>query len=471
MMQTIKFGTDGWRAIMKTEFTDQNLQRVAQAFAIFVMTEAKNEGRSAKVVIGYDYRDRSDEFAKMFTRILLANGIQVTLSDRAMPTQTVSRAVINHGYNYGIAITASHNPGAYNGVKIKDAGGSSAELKVTNAVEALIDTQPVQMAAEDTVAACIQDIFSDYIKCLKEYLKLEWFNKRPLNIVMDSMHGVGAKHIEELLKDTAVKVTTLRSERDINFGGVAPEPILKNFGQIVEWMKAKKFDAAFATDGDADRIGAVRQGGTFVSPGTLLTLIMIHLVEDMGFSGDVVTTVSNTALIYKVAKALGLKVHETPVGFKYLVDIMRHENVLIAGEESGGLAFQGYMFERDGLISALLLIQMMEYRNQTFDEILNDVEAKYGKFIYSRFDTHYPEEAKPKLLAHLQKLEPTEIAGIKVLNKNQSDGIKFELEDNAWLLFRMSGTEPLLRIYGEASIPGKSDAFVQWGRNLADSFI
>lgn len=463
----IKFGTDGWRALMGKEYTTANVERLAQAIALYLIeTHPKSGGPNPRVAVGYDYRNHSEDFAETVVRVLLANGIEPAFSDRPVPTPAVSRAVTDNGLNAGIAITASHNPGDYNGLKIKAPDGSSAEPGITRRVEELIDKSPVKKDARADLSACKKDILTPFLAGIRRYADIPSF-KKPFRVLVDSMHGVGARHLEELLKECAVKVTTVRGERDIHFGGVAPEPILKNIQVSAELMRRGDFDICVATDGDADRIGAIRPGGDFVSPGTLLSLIMLHLKEDLKKTGSVVTTVSNTSLIYRVARKLGLRVHETPVGFKYICEIMRREEVLIAGEESGGLAFHRYMLERDGLLSALLLIQMMEFRGQTFEEILRSVEKEFGKFYYVRCDMKYPEDKKPRLLATLKQTTPAAVLGMKLIGKKSDDGVKLLFEGDAWLLFRLSGTEPLLRIYAETTDLARAEALVEWGKGLA----
>ncbi len=465
----IKFGTDGWRAIMGKEYTPENVERMAQAFSDFTNEAHRAAGKSGKpkVVVGYDFRKDSENFAASVASILIANGIETVLSDRAVPTPAVSRWVMDHHFDLGVAITASHNPGDYNGFKVKDSNGSSAEPAITKGIEAKLDKSPVRRSSPDEVKRCEKDLMTPYLDAVKNYLDLKLFKNKPFNILVDSMHGMGEKHVENILAGSALKVTTLRWNRDTTFGGNAPEPIAKNFPEVCKRMQSGQYDAAFITDGDSDRIGAARVGGAFISPGTLLSLIMLHLAEDLGKKGDVVTTVSNTALIYRVARALGLKVHETPVGFKYIVDVMRKHDVLIAGEESGGLAFKGYMQERDGVLSALLIIQMMEFRKQSLEEILADVDKRFGKFLYARRDMQYPDAAKEKFMTHMKNLNVADIDGIPCTGKNLADGVKFLMHKDAWLLFRMSGTEPLLRVYAESQAPGEAEKLVAWGEKTA----
>jgi phosphomannomutase len=466
----IKFGTDGWRAVMDKEYTFENVEKVAQAFCDFFKSKSKKEGKTSKlrVAIGYDFRKNSEKYAQHFARVLHANGVETILSDRAVTTPAVSRAVIERGLDAGIGITASHNPASYNGVKIKDYQGASAGPDITSGVENLFGQNPVKKDDSFDVAPLLQDISSDYFDKLKAYLDLSSFSGK-YKILVDSMHGVGERHLEVILKNTPLQITTIRGNRDVTFGGNAPEPVLKNLKKAAQMMRSDDFDLAVATDGDADRIAAIRPGGAFVSPGTILSLILLHFVEDLGLKGSVVTTVSNTSLIYSITRRLKLKTHETPVGFKHICEIIKNETVLIAGEESGGLAFHNYMPERDGLLSALLLIQMMCHRKQSFEEILQGVEETYGKFYYVRHDEEFPAELKPKLVAHLKSLELTDLEGKKVREKNMKDGVKFILENDAWVLFRLSGTEPLLRIYAESTDQSLANALVRWGRSLASS--
>ncbi len=467
-MSQIKFGTDGWRAIMDKEFTFENVERVAQAYSDYLNASfVKEPKKIPRVVVGYDYRKNSENFAKTVAEVLIANNIQVLLSTVACPTPAVSYKIVSEKYDSGIVITASHNPPDYNGIKIKTDFGSSADKAVTNGVEELIGKNPVAKRPFMHENPRLENFNTGYLTFLKSYVRIDAIKKARYKIIVDSMHGVGNRHIENLLAGGDIQVTTIRSERDERFGGSAPEPIPQNLGALIEQMKKGGFDLGVVTDGDADRVGAIRPGGEFISPGIILALILIHFVEDLKRTGSVVTTISNTALIYKVARKLGLKVHETPVGFKYVCEIMRRENVLIGGEESGGIGFQGYLYERDGMLSALLLMEMMAMRNQSFDEILLQVEKEFGKLYYVRRDLDYPNELKPKLFQFLAAHPPTMLREQRVKDVKTQDGMKFILEDDSWLLFRLSGTEPILRIYSEATSQALAEGLVDHGKELA----
>jgi phosphomannomutase len=352
-------------------------------------------------------------------------------------------------------------------VKLKTDFGGSAEKSITAGVESFIGKTPVRLAQPGVSTYKVQDLNEAFLRNLKAYLNLDVIKASPYRILVDSMHGVGNGHIENMLAGGKVKVTTVRGNRDITYGGFAPEPIPKNLGASMELMKKGEYDFCIVTDGDADRVGAIRPGGEFISPGILLSLIMLHFVEDLKKTGSVVTTVSNTVLIYKFAKKLGLKVHETPIGFKYVCDLMRKENVLIGGEESGGIGFQNYLYERDGMLAGLLVTQMMAMRKMSFDEILRSVEKEFGKLFYVRSDMNYPNELKPKLFKALEQEPPRPLAGRTVKSVNRQDGVKFMLEDGSWLLYRLSGTEPILRVYSEATSQDLADALVKQGREFA----
>ena len=468
-MSNIKFGTDGWRAIMGKEFTFENAALVAQAFGDYLKNTFAQKAvqRLPRIAIGFDYRKDSENFARTLAEVLIANNVKVSLSASACPTPAVSFTIVDEKFDAGLIVTASHNPAGYNGIKIKTSFGGSADKQITRSVEELIGRSPVLKQAFAPGNPEVKDFNKKYLEFLKKYIRLDLIREAPFRVLVDSMHGVGSRHIEAMLAGGKIKVTTIRHQRDITFGGAAPEPIPNYLALPMDRMKKNEFDLAVVTDGDADRVGAIRPGGEFISPGIILSLILIHFVEDLKRTGSVVTTVSNTALIYKVAKKYGLKVHETPVGFKYICEIMRRENVLIGGEESGGIGFQDYLYERDGLLSGLLLIEMMAMRRKTFDEILKEVEKEFGKLYYVRRDLDYPNEAKARLFDTLSGYAPREILGHRVKAIKKTDGVKIVFEDDSWLLFRLSGTEPILRVYSEARSRQLADDLVKHGEDFA----
>lgn len=461
----IKFGTDGWRAIISEDFTFENVQVVSQAIADHF------KGKGVTFVVGYDWRFLSEKYAELVSEVLAANNIKVLLSDKAVPTPLVSLAIKNQKLSGGIMITASHNPPAYNGIKIKASFASSADEKITKSVESLLGKNKVKSVSleEGLVSGSIEtvDLRHAYMKFIRSYIDLDLLKKSKLNVLVDCMHGVGDGYIKDILKDTGIKITQMRAGRDPLFGGVNPEPIPKNLGPVFQEMKKKDYDIAIVNDGDADRICAVMPGGGYLSAGQIMALLLLHFVEDKKWKGSVVKTISNTTLIERIAKKYNLKLHETPVGFKYICRIMLDEDVLIGGEESGGIGVKDYMPERDGMLLGILLVEMMAHRKKGILDIMDDVEKEYGRFRYARIDMDYPDDKKKKLMELLRTSPPKKILKKPVKETKTYDGYKFILEDSSWLIMRLSGTEPILRVYAEASSDKEAQQYLEFGKNIA----
>jgi len=371
----------------------------------------------------------------------------------------------------GIIITASHNPAAYNGIKYREAFAGPAEPETIKKVEALFrKNKPKTMSldkAKEKGLLEIKDLTKDHVSFLRRYLDLNLFKSGNTKVVIDVMNGAGDNLLKRVLHDTDIEVTTISGERNPYFGGRNPEPIEKNLGELISIMKKDDYDIGLATDGDADRIGAVDEKGNFISSHKIMSLILLHFVEDKKMTGPVVKTISGTSLLSKIAKKYKLKLHETPVGFKHICKIMRAEDVLIGGEESGGIGFKNYIPERDGVLSGLLLMEMMAQRKKGISAILKDIENEYGKFFTKRLDMEYPEAKKKKIIPTLKNSPPAELLGKKVTEVKSFDGIKFICADSSWILFRLSGTEPILRIYAEADTNKGVDSLIDWGKNTA----
>jgi alpha-D-glucose phosphate-specific phosphoglucomutase len=461
----IKFGTDGWRAIISEDFTFENVRITSQAIADYF------NGGNKGMVVGYDWRFLSEKYACLVAEVLAANGIKVLLSDRAVPTPLVSLAIKNKILSGGIMITASHNPPIYNGIKIKAAYGGSADEGITKAVEALLGKNEVKGIGldEGIRSGTIQlvDLKSDYMKFIRSYIDMKLLKNSRLKVLVDCMHGVGDGYIKEILKDTKIQITQMRADRDPLFGGVNPEPIPKNLEAVFREMKKGKYDIAIVNDGDADRIGAVTPRGTYMSAGLIMALLLLHFVEDKKWKGGVVKTISNTTLIERIAKKHNLKLYETAVGFKYICRLMLDEDILIGGEESGGIGVKNYMPERDGMLLGILLIEMMAYRKKGILKIISDTEEEFGKFKYARIDMDYPDEKKKALMELLKNNPPKRILNKTVTEVMSYDGYKFILEDNSWLIMRLSGTEPILRIYAEASSEKLARDYLDFGKKIA----
>ncbi|MFC1621504.1 phosphoglucomutase/phosphomannomutase family protein [Candidatus Omnitrophota bacterium] len=462
----IKFGTDGWRAIISKEFTFENVKIVSQAIA----DHFKGDGVS--LAVGYDRRFLSEEYARLVSEVLAANGIKVLLSDKATPTQFVSFAIKNKKLAGGIVITASHNPPLYNGIKIKAHYASTADEGITKSVESFLGKNEIKSVPlkEAVVSGDVKmvDLKSDYMKFIKSYIDKKTLKKSKLKVLVDCMYGVGDGYIKEILKDTGIQVTQMRTDRDPLFGGVNPEPIPKNLEVVFREMKKGKFDIAIVNDGDADRIAAVTPKGGYMNAGQIMAFLLLHFIEDKKWSGGVVKTVSNTTLIERIAKKYNLKLYETPVGFKYICRLMLDEDILIGGEESGGIGVKGYIPERDGILLGILLIEMMAHRKKGILEIMADVKKEYGSFCYIREDImDYPDEKKKKLMEFLKTTPPRKVLEYPVKETKTCDGYKFIMENNSWLMLRLSGTEPILRIYAEAPSNKAAKDYLEFGKKIA----
>lgn len=470
-MAEIKFGTDGWRAIIGKDFTFANVKMVAQAMSDYINKKNQKPEINNQIVIGYDTRFLSEEFASAAAEVLCGNGIKVLLSGTNVSTPAACLAIKNRGLAGGIIITASHNPATYNGMKYRGDFAGPADPEMLGEIEGYFyKNTPKQISLEDAEQKNlleIEDLTKAHVSFMRKYVDLNLLKKNSMNVIIDVMNGTGDELLKKVLHDTKINVAIINNERNPYFGGRHPEPIEENLKELISIMKKEKYDIGFATDGDGDRIGAVDEKGSFISSHKIISLILLHFIEDKKMQGSVVKTVSGTSLIKKIAKKYNSKLHETPVGFKHICKIMREEDVLIGGEESGGIGFKNYIPERDGILSALLLMEMMAHRKKGILEILKDVEKEYGKFFTKRLDTKYPEEKKKKIVPTLTKSPPNELLGKKVTDVKTSDGIKFVCEDESWLLFRLSGTEPILRIYAEANTDKGVNSLLSLGKKIA----
>jgi alpha-D-glucose phosphate-specific phosphoglucomutase len=467
----IKFGTDGWRAVIGEDFTFQNVRRVAQATADYCR-EKWGRGRRPRVCIGYDTRFMSDKFARITARVLAANGIQVIVSDRAVPTPALSFAVKERGMDLGIMITASHNPPEFNGYKIKNNRGGAADVSVTRRVEALIGARPVRsLSLTDAVSqgrARVQDIAKDYVKFLRSYIDLRVFKKARYRVLLDAMHGSGNSYIADVLKGSGIRLELMRSEPNPNFCGRGPEPVEDNVQDIIRRMKTGRYDIGLVLDGDADRIAAVSSDGAYIPPQKILGLLALHLHQDRGWGGGIVTTIAGTTMLEHIASDLELKLYETPVGFKYISNLMETKDILVGGEEAGGMGLKRYIPERDGTLAGLMLVEMMIQRRKHIGRILADMEKKYGRYTYLRSDLKLRSK---KFTLDQEKLRATSLLGRKVVKVKDYDGLKLICDDESWLMFRASGTEPKMRIYAEAKSLKKAKDLIRVGNALVKRTI
>ena len=450
----IKFGTDGWRAIIADEFTFANVRACAQAAARY-FREAGAATRG--IVVGYDTRFASEEFAAAVVEVLAANGVPVQLCDRAAPTPVIGFHIRRLNAGGGVVITSSHNPALYSGFKVRTEQASAAPPEVLSQIEALIpealDGAVERMPLEEATAKGLVQKFdprADYLRHLGQLVEIERLRQAGLRVVVDPMHGAGAGYLRELLSGGRTEVIEIRSERNPAFPGMHnPEPIARNLEATREAIVQAHAEAALATDGDADRIGVMDDRGEFVDQLRVFALLTYYLLEVRGLRGPIVKSVTTTSMVQRLGELYGVPVYETGVGFKYLGPKMIETDALIAGEESGGFAFRGHLPERDGILSGLYILDLMARRGKSLPELLEEVFAKVGPHYYDRVDITMTPAERDRIAGLLTTLEPSTIDGLRVTGYDRTDGLRFLLEGGAWALIRLSGTEPLMRIYTE----------------------
>ncbi len=485
---TIHFGTDGWRAVISDTFTFHNLRLVTQAIADAAASHSWNNGTvfaqppdPRKMVVGFDTRFLSDRYAQEAARVLAANGYTVFLSQADVPTPAISYAVHKLNTNGGIMITASHNAPRYNGVKLKSAYGGSALPEQCRQVEIYINDNEAQgrgpnlMDYEQARQQGLIQRFNPiliYNDALRALIDLNIIAEAPQRVVVDSMYGAGRGVIRGILQGTGCEVAEIRGEMNPGFGGVHPEPIACYLKALSGAVCTGMGTFGLATDGDADRIGAMDERGNFVDPHKIMALALRYLVEKRGWTGSVVRTVSTTRMIDRLAQKHGLVVHETPVGFNHIADYMMKEDVLIGGEESGGISFKGHIPEGDGVLMGLLVIEMVAAARTSLHELVEDLLAEVGPAFYERKDLRLNHPVSKTLMtSRLQNEVPAQIGGETIDQIMTIDGVKYILADDSWLLIRPSGTEPVLRVYAEGRSREMVKALLGYGEQVAASIV
>ena len=473
---TIKFGTDGWRAVISDTFTFANLQLVAQAIADYVLEEAETD--QPEVVVGFDTRFLSDRYAAEVARVLAGNGIIAWLTRADAPTPAISYNVLHKKAVAGVMITASHNAPRYNGVKLKAAYGGAASEQQGQMVERFLDRNQEQgrfpnmidyQQAIDRGLIRRFDPAWAYYEHLGQLLDVDLISSGELRVVADPMYGSGRGCFREFLSRTRTHIREIRGEMNPGFGGIHPEPIARYLTALVAAVQADQAHVGLATDGDADRIGAVDALGNFVDPHHIFALALRYLVEKRGWTGAVVKTVSTTMMVDRLAAQYNLPLHETPVGFNHIADLMLTEDVLIGGEESGGLSIKGHIPEGDGVLMGLLLLEIMADAGVPLHELVADIQATAGPACYARRDLRLRHPvAKSAMVQRLADAAPAHLNGQTVRQVDTRDGVKYRLADDSWLLIRPSGTEPVLRVYAEAPSEEAVKALLQAGHELAE---
>ena len=474
-MSSIKFGTDGWRAVIAEDFTFANVARVAQATADFWKSEIRNPkseifGRAAKVIVGYDRRFLSDRFAQVTAEVFAGNDFQVMLTPEPTPTSSISYAVKNLGAVGGVMITASHNPPIFNGFKLKSHFGGSSGPEDCKAVENFLGRNPVRATTFDEAIKSKNIILSDlrpaHFAAIKRLVNFKLIAKSKLRVAHDALFGVGAGVFETLLAKTNCTVTTLNGQHDVLFGGICPEPLPKNYALGGAQLKKNPHDICLVTDGDSDRIGAMDGRGTPMTNQQVIALLLHHLVRNRGERGVVTKTFNTTAMVDKMCAAWKLPLTEVGIGFRFIAPELMKPGALFGAEESGSVGFTHHIPERDGLAAGLFLCEMLAMEKISVNQIYARLEKEFGPHRYGRFDAHYPLEQRAALMESLKKNPPKKLLRSPLAKVDARDGVKFVAEDSTWLMLRGSGTEPVLRIYAEGKSDADMEKLLKLGRSL-----
>src|SRR5579863_4319281 len=450
-MSAIKFGTDGWRGIIADDFTFANARTVAEAISRYVV---RGEDAREGVIVGYDHRYASDSVARRAAEVVSSAGTPVWLADRPCPTPAVSYLVRSRAAAGGIMVTASHNPYNWNGIKYKASYGSSALPSIVAQIEGelqFVETAEIPPLPPRPEIVQPIDPRKPYLDALEKLVDWERIRNAKFRFAFDAMYGSAAGLLTELFRRHGVECHEIRGVRNPLFGGAHPEPIEPHVMPLQELVVAGKYDAGFAADGDGDRIGAVDRTGVFINPHQIFSLLVWHLAGMRNLPGDIAKTFSVTKLIDKLAAKLGRKLHEVPIGFKYICELMLEQNILIGGEESGGIGTSLYLPERDATVCALFLAELMAWHGKSLGDMLRALYAEFGEFHYGRVDLDVTPSQKQKAVAHFSDSKLTRFLDWPIPRREDMDGIKIYLGEIGWLLVRASGTENLLRVYCETS--------------------
>ena len=470
----IKFGTDGWRGVIADDFTFANVRTAAAAIASYVHEQ---EDPAKGICIGYDTRFGSKAFARGCAEVVAATGIRVALANDITPTPALSFGVRERGAAGGIMITSSHNPAQWNGVKYKAWYGGSGKPSIIAAIESYL-SQPVPKSAQPATITAV-DFLPPYLEAIQSFADLDLIAKSGMKFAIDSMYGAGGTILSEIFTQLGVEHVQIRGKVDPLFPGINPEPIEPHIRALGEAVVANKCDAGLCTDGDADRIGATDECGEFVDPHKIFSVLLSWVLRRKGWPGAVTRAFNTTKMLDRIAAKHGRELIEHGIGFKFVCDYMLEREIVMGGEESGGIGFQRHLPERDGLLNALLLANVMAEEKKTLGRLVADLQAEYGEHHYGRVDLHIPDEVKNAAIARAKALKEGDpvIAGMPILRQETMDGVKFFLDNpeaktkpnaaETWILLRASGTEPLMRIYTESTSKDAVAKLLQSGRAFA----
>ena len=455
MTAPIKFGTDGWRGIIADDFTFENVRRVAGAIASYVL---KHEDARRGVIVGYDTRFISQSAARIVAEVLVAAGVPVRLANDYTPTPAISFAVKQRGAAGGVVVTSSHNPWNWNGVKFKGKFGGSGTPSIMKAIEEELDAGAMPIGQKAGIEEV--DLKKPYVEAISAFADLEAIARANFKFAVDSMYGSGRGVLAGIFSKHGIRHITIRQELNPLFPDINPEPIEPHVTMLQQTVVANGCDAGLATDGDADRIGAVAEDGSFVDSHKIISVLLQWLLVRKKWPGEVVRAFNTTRMIDRIAAKHGRKLNECPIGFKYAADLMMEREIVIGGEESGGIGYSRFLPERDGLLNSLLLANVMADERKPLGQLVADLQREYGPHYYGRRDLHIAEEVKQEAIRRARSEATNRLGSYGVLKKESLDGIKFFLNAptngngaEAWVLFRASGTEPLLRVYSEAASP------------------
>src|SRR5215468_4041089 len=452
-MTAIKFGTDGWRGIIAEDFTFANARLVAQAIARYVV---RGEEAKKGVLVGYDHRFASDRVARAVAETISSTGTPVCLADKPCPTPAISLLVRQRGAAGGVVVTASHNPYCWNGIKYKASYGSSALPSIVAQIESEIervmrDGVPPLPPRKDLIQSL--EPRAPYLDTIEKLVDWQRLREAKFRFVSDPMHGAAAGLLPEVFQHNGIACDEIRGTRDPLFGGIHPEPIEPHIEALRQAVRAGKYAAGFCADGDGDRIGAIDRDGSFINPHQIFSLLVWHLIGTRRLPGDVAKTFSVTKLVDKLASKFDRKLHEVPIGFKYICELMLERDILIGGEESGGIGTSLYLPERDATVSALLLAELMSWHRKSLGELVHALHQEFGEHHYGRIDLNVKRGQKERVIAFFSDEKLTRFHTWPVARREDLDGIKLYLDEIGWVMVRASGTENLLRVYSETTNP------------------
>jgi phosphoglucomutase len=460
--QAIHFGTSGWRGIIAEDFTFPGVRRASAAIAAHVLAQKKNP----TLIVGYDTRFFSEEFARTSASVLRADGCRVLLCNGATPTPAIAHAIIHGNLDGGVNITASHNPASYNGLKFSGPEGGPALPEVTKDIErraaALKDVPAASHEIENNFGSV--DPRGPYFDQLHRMIRFDVLKKAKGSFVYDALHGAGAGWLDRILADNGIPAAAIRTKRDVLFDGTGPDPSEENLAPLKKAVLENKALAGLATDGDADRFGILDTDGSFIQPNHILGLLFDYLLETRGCKLGASRSVATTHLLDAVARLGGVQVYETPVGFKYVGPLLREDKIAIGGEESAGLTIRGHLPEKDGILACLLVGEMIAARQASLAQQLNDLFKRVGREYWPvRVNLHLPDDIQARIPERL-KSDFKDFAGRHVATVNRTDGLKLIFDNGEWILMRPSGTEPVIRIYTESASIAESQKLAEEAR-------